>query len=52
MVAAAERMVATLRSRAYPHLEIEYAVFPDEYHETAAPLNLSRSLRYLFNTPR
>lgn len=52
MVDAAERMVTTLRDRGYPSLEIEYDVFPGEYHETAAPLNLSRSLRYLFDTPR
>ncbi len=52
MVAAAERMVATLRGRAYPSLEIEYEVLPGEYHETAPPLTLSRSLRYLFDAPR
>jgi alpha-beta hydrolase superfamily lysophospholipase len=47
-----ERMVATLRGRAYPSLEIEYVVLPGEYHETAVPTNFSRSLRYLFDAPR
>lgn len=51
-VAGTERMVAALRSRAYPSLEIECEVLPGEYHETAPPLNLSRSLRYLFDAPR
>jgi predicted alpha/beta superfamily hydrolase len=52
MVADAERMVALLRGRAYPSLEIEYEVLPGEYHQTALPSNLSRSLRYLFDAPR
>jgi predicted alpha/beta superfamily hydrolase len=52
MVAAAERMVTTLRGRAYPSLEIESEVLPGEYHETASPVTLSRSLRYLFDAPR
>jgi uncharacterized protein len=52
MVADTERMVALLRGRAYPSLEIECEVLPGEYHETAPPLNLSRSLRYLFDAPR
>ena len=47
-----ERMVAALRSRGYPSLQIECEVLPGEYHETAPPLNLSRSLRYLFDAPR
>ncbi len=47
-----ERMVAALRGRGYPSLEIECEVLPGEYHETAPPLNLSRSLRYLFDAPR
>lgn len=51
-VAYAERMVAALRGRAYASLEIECEVLPGEYHETAPPLNLSRSLRYLFGAPR
>ena len=46
-----ERMLAALRSRGYPSLQIECEV-PGEYHETAPPLNLSRSLRYLFDAPR
>jgi len=52
MVADAERMVASLRRRAYPSLKIEYEALPGEYHQTAPPLNLSRSLRYLFGAPR
>ena len=51
-VADTERMVAILRSRAYPSLEIEYELLPREYHETSPPLNLSRSLRHLFDAPR
>jgi len=51
-VAGTERMVALLRGRAYPSLKIDYEVLPGEYHETAPPLNLSRSLRYLFDAPR
>ncbi len=52
MVDATERMVALLRGRKYPMLQIESEVLPGEYHETAPPLNLSRSLRYLFDAPR
>ncbi len=52
MVADAERMVAALRGRSYPSIEIGFEVLPDEYHHTSPPLNLSRSLRYLFNAPR
>ena len=40
-----ERMVAALRSRAYPSLEIDLEILPGEFHETAPPLNLSRSIR-------
>jgi CHAD domain-containing protein len=50
-VANVERMVAALRGRAYPSLDIEFAVWPGEYHQTAPPLALSRSLRYLFEAP-
>ena len=51
-VADTERMVAALRGRNYRSLEIECEVFPGEYHETAPPLAVSRSLRYLFAAPR
>ena len=51
-VADTERMVTALRNRAYPSLEIEWEVLPGEYHETSPPLNLSRSLRYVFGAPR
>jgi predicted alpha/beta superfamily hydrolase len=52
MVADAERMVTALRGRDYPSLEVEYEALPGEYHHTSPPLNLSRSLRYLFDMPR
>lgn len=52
MVADCERMVAALRGRAYPSLDVGLEVLAGEYHETAPPLNLSRSLRYLFDAPR
>ena len=45
-------MVALLRGRNYPSLEIDSVVLPDEFHVTVAHLNLSRSLRYLYNAPR
>jgi uncharacterized protein len=51
-VANCDRMVTLLRGRAYPSLDIGFEVLPGEYHETAPALNLSRSLRYLFGTPR
>jgi predicted alpha/beta superfamily hydrolase len=52
MVADTERMVAALQSRRYPSLEIASSVLPDEFHITVPLLNLSRSLRYLFDAPR
>ena len=52
MVADSERMVAALRSRSYPSLEVGSVVLPDEFHVTVAHLNLSRSLRNLFDAPR
>ena len=52
LAADTERMVAALRTRAYPSLEIECEVLPGEYHDTSPPLNLSRSVRYLFDAPR
>jgi hypothetical protein len=45
-------MVAALQSRSYPSLEIASSVLPDEFHITVPLLNLSRSLRYLFDAPR
>jgi predicted alpha/beta superfamily hydrolase len=51
MVADTERMATSLRGRKYPSLEIANAVQPDEFHITVAHLNLSRSLRHLFNAP-
>jgi predicted alpha/beta superfamily hydrolase len=46
-----ERLVTALRARGYPNLQLEHQVLPGEYHETAVPMNLSRSLRYLFDAP-
>jgi hypothetical protein len=51
MVADTDRMVAALRGRHYPSLEIDQVVLPGEFHVTVPFLNLSRSLRYLFNAP-
>jgi predicted alpha/beta superfamily hydrolase len=52
LVAEVERMASTLRGRQYASLAIECEVLPGEYHPTAPPINLSRSLRYLFDGPR
>lgn len=52
MVADTERMAATLRSRNYPGLEIESAVIAGEFHITVQHVNLSRSLRHLYDAPR
>ncbi len=51
MVADTERMASALRGRGYPSLEVESVVLPDEFHATVAHLNLSRSLRFLFDAP-
>jgi hypothetical protein len=37
--------------RRYPSLEIDQVVLPGEFHVTVPLLNLSRSLRYLFDAP-
>jgi uncharacterized protein len=52
MVADTERMVFSLRARQYPNLDIASVVLPDEFHITVPPVNLSRSLRYLFDAPQ
>jgi hypothetical protein len=52
MVADTERMVTDLRSRSYPNLDLASEVQPDEFHITVPHLNLSRSLRHLFDAPR
>ena len=52
MVADTERMVASLRSREYPSLEIDSIVLPGEFHITVQHVNLSRALRHLFDAPR
>ena len=47
-----QRMVTQLRGRDYPSLDIDFEILPREYHQTAPPLALSRSLRFLLNAPR
>jgi hypothetical protein len=51
-IADTQRMVEQLRSRNYPSLAIDFEVLPREYHHTAPPLALSRSLRFLLEAPR
>jgi hypothetical protein len=51
MVADTERLVASLRTREYPNLEMASVVLPGEFHITVPLMNLSRSLRYLFDAP-
>jgi len=51
MVADMQRMVSSLRGRAYPSLRMESAVLPGEFHITIPLLNLSRALRFLFDAP-
>ena len=52
MVADVERMVSILRGRGYPSLDIGQEVLAGEFHVTVQHLNLSRSLRFLFNAPQ
>jgi predicted alpha/beta superfamily hydrolase len=52
MVADTERMVSAMRGRRYPGLDVENVVLPGEFHVTVPIVNLSRSLRYLFDAPR
>jgi predicted alpha/beta superfamily hydrolase len=52
MVADTKRMVVALRARRYPNLNIASVVVPDEFHITVQHVNLSRSLRYLFDAPQ
>ena len=51
MTADTLRMVDALRARQYPNLDIASVVLPDEFHITVPFVNLSRSLRYLFDAP-
>ena len=51
MLADAQRLVAQLRSRNHPSLVIDSVVLPDEFHITVPFVNLSRSLRFLFDAP-
>jgi predicted alpha/beta superfamily hydrolase len=52
LIADTQRMVDQLRGRDYPGLDIDFEILPGEYHHTAPPLALSRSLRFLLNAPR
>ena len=51
MVQNALQLAEVLRSRQYPHLRLDFAVFPDEFHVTVGSLSLSRALRSLFDAP-
>ncbi len=52
MVDEMEQMATALRSRSYPRLRLDTAVFPDEFHISVPTLTLSRGLRTLFDAPR
>lgn len=52
IVADAALLASRLERRGYPNLDLGHRVFPDEYHLTVGPLNLSWSLRHLFDAPR
>ena len=52
MVEDLNRLVDTLRRRAYPGLSMRHEVLADEVHVTVAPLIVSRGLRHLFGAPR
>ena len=51
MVADTRRLVAALRGRNYPGLQIGDVVLPGEFHITSPHLSLSRALRYLYDAP-
>jgi hypothetical protein len=51
-IADQNRLVAALQSRHYPSLVMESEILTSEFHMTVGQLNLSRSLRCLFNAPR
>ena len=52
MVNDVERFVTTLRGRCYPSLELASGLFADEFHVTVAGVNLSRGLRWVFDSSR
>jgi uncharacterized protein len=52
MVADAALLANRLHRRGYPSLELEHRAFPDEYHLTVGGVNLSWSLRSLYDAPR
>jgi uncharacterized protein len=52
MVDDMRRMVERLNGRRYPGLNLASEVLPGEFHVTVGQLNLSRGLRYLFDSPR
>lgn len=45
-------LASRLERRHYPGLVLEHRTFPNEFHETVLGLNLSWSLRSLFDAPR
>jgi uncharacterized protein len=51
MVADTRRMVAALRDRNYPGLQLGDVVLPGEFHITSPHLSLSRALRHLYDAP-
>jgi uncharacterized protein len=51
MVADTERIVEVLSQRRYPSLHIGSETIPEEFHVTVQHVNLSRSLRFLFDAP-
>jgi len=51
MVADMERFATRLRGRGYRGLELDTAVFPDEFHITVHFLTMGRALRRLYRAP-
>jgi predicted alpha/beta superfamily hydrolase len=43
------RFTDSLRSRGYPNLDLEVAVYPDEFHATVPAMVLSHGLRHFFS---
>jgi hypothetical protein len=50
MVSNLDELVATLRSRRYPNLELSHEVFTDEHHATVFPAAFTRALVKLHTT--
>jgi pimeloyl-ACP methyl ester carboxylesterase len=49
MVEDLRRFTERLRGRGYPHLDLELAVFPGEFHATVPATVLTRGLRHFFS---